>query len=285
MKKYTLPLFVLVSILALIGGCASTTSVQKMGDIEALVLFSDADLNFHLDPALQEVDQMSDQQKLTRAERLSASGKFEASNKILSRVKTQNLSHRRFIDATLLAAENYLVLFQIPLAANQLNQPRFKALINRQSKELKQRIFELQAKVFVAKGDYYQALDNLISLSRMTKRKSHTRDIHDRIWTITSRMPYQKLVNAEVKEFVLSGWLELAANSRRYQAHPDEQDYILSQWRRNWKAHPAAKVPPSFFGGGNFWRSNPIKLRYYSRCRRIPHAKSGIDSRLYECLL
>ena len=260
MKKYTLSLLVVGSILAFIGGCASTTSVQQKTDSEALVLFSDEDLNFQLDPLLQEVDQMSDQQKFTRAEALSASGQIEASNKILSMVKTQNLSNRRFIDFTLLAAENYSALFQMPLAANQLNQPRFSALVGRQSKELKQRILELQAKVAVANGDYYQGLENLISLSRMAKRKTHIRDIHDRIWSITSRMPYQKLTDTEVKGFALSGWLELAAVSRRYLAHPDEQDYLLSQWRRNWKGHPAAKVPPSFFGSGNFWSSNPDQI-------------------------
>jgi outer membrane PBP1 activator LpoA protein len=260
MEKYTLSLFVVVSILAFIGGCASTNSVQKKTDIEALVLFSDADLNFQLDPALQEVDKMSDQQKFSRAEALSASGKIEASNKILSMVNTQNLSNRQFIDFTLLAAENYFMLFQMPLASNQLNQPRFKTLISRQTKELKHVILELQAKVSVANGDHYQALENLISLSRMAKRKTHTRDIHDRIWSLTNRMPYQQLVNPEVKGFALSGWLELAASSRRYLAHPDEQGHILSQWRRNWKGHPAAKVPPSFFGGGNFWSSNPDQI-------------------------
>ena len=126
-----------MSILAFIGGCASTKSVQKKTDIEALVLFPDDDLNFQLDPALQEVDKISDQQKFSRAEVLSISGQIEASNKILSMVDTQNLSNRQFIDFTLLAAENYFALFQMPLAANQLNQPRFKSLISRQSKELK----------------------------------------------------------------------------------------------------------------------------------------------------
>ena len=54
--------------------------MQKKTDTEAPVLFSDEDLNFQLDPLLQEVDQMSDQQKFTRAETLSASGQIEASN-------------------------------------------------------------------------------------------------------------------------------------------------------------------------------------------------------------
>ena len=234
--------------------------MQKNSDIEELVLFSDSDLNFQLDPLLQDIDQMSDQQKFSKAELLSASGQVEASNKILSTIKTQNLSNQRFIDFTLLAAENYVALLQMSLAANQLNQPRFNLLIGKQSKERKQRILELHAKVAIANGDYYVGLEKLISLSRMAKRKTQIRNIHDRIWSATSRMPYAKLDKAEVNGFVLSGWLELAANSRRYLAHPDEQDYILSQWRRNWKGHPAAKVPPSFFAGGSFWNRNPKKI-------------------------
>ena len=70
-------------------------------------------------------------------------------------------------------------------------------------------------------------------------------------------MSYQQLDKDGVTDYALLGWLELAAKSRRYQNHPDEQSYILSKWRRSWKSHPAAKVPPSFFGGTAFWNNNP----------------------------
>ena len=260
MKKYTLPLFVVVSILAFIGGCAPTTSVQKTPNASELALFSDADLRYQSDPLLNDIDQMSDQQKISNAEILSASGQIKTSNKILSTINTQNLSNRHFIDFTLIAAENYSALFHVKLAAKQLNQPRFKALFGRQGTELKQKILNLQADVAFANGNYYQVLKALITLSRLAKRKSHIRDIHDRIWSMTSRMPYRQLEQTNIKGFVLSGWLDLAANSRRYLAHPDEQNSIYSQWRREWKGHPASKVSPSFFGSSTFWSSNPDQI-------------------------
>jgi outer membrane PBP1 activator LpoA protein len=260
MKKHTLPLFVVVSILAFIGGCAPTTNVQKASNDQEVVLFSKADLNFQLDPLLNDLDQMSDQQKFSKAALLSTSGQIEASNKILSTINTKNLNNRHFVDFTLLSAENYSVLLQMSLAANQLNQKRFTSLFKRQNNELKQQILELQAKVAIANGDHYQGLEKLISLGQIAKRKTHIRQIHDRIWAITSRMSYQKLNTNKVKASTLSGWLNLAARSRSFQAHPEEQSYILSQWRRDWKGHPAAKIPPSFFSGGSFWNSNPEKI-------------------------
>ena len=89
MKKHTLPLFVVVSILAFIVGCAPTTNVQKASNDQEVALFSEADLNFQLDPLLNDLDQMSDQQKFSKASLLSTSGQIEASNKILSTINTK----------------------------------------------------------------------------------------------------------------------------------------------------------------------------------------------------
>jgi outer membrane PBP1 activator LpoA protein len=160
----------------------------------------------------------------------------------------------------LLAAENYLALFDPQQAAKQLNQKRFNSLYSRQNNDIKQRILNVQADVAFANGTYYQGLQDLIKLGRLSKRKTQIRDVHNRIWSITSVMPFKQLDQKKAKGFALSGWLDLAAKSRRYQNHPDEQSYILSQWRRNWKSHPAAKVPPTFFGSSTFWNSNPDQI-------------------------
>lgn len=255
-----MPLFVVVSILAFIGGCTPIASVQKSPNIPELNVLSDSELNYQTDPLLYEIHQMSDQQKLSQAVTLSAEGKIAESIKTLSTINTQNLSNSDFIDVTLLAAKNYMSLFRTQLAAEQLNHVRFKSLYGRQSKELKQRILNAQADINFANGLYYKGLESLIKLARLSKRKAHIRDVHDQIWSITSRMPYQKLNQTKGKSYVLSGWLDLAAKSRRYQNHPDEQSYLLSQWRRNWKSHPAVKVPPTFFGSSTFWNSNPEQI-------------------------
>jgi len=254
MKKHTLPLFVVVSILAFIGGCAPTTSTQKTFNTTEFPSVSGTVLDYQLDPLL------SDQQKLTTAETLSAAGQIEASNHLLSTINTQNLSNKRYISFTLLAAGNYSAQFRMQLATEQLDQSRFKSLISRQSSELQQRILNLQAEVAFAIGNYYQGLGKLIKLSRLVKRKALVRDVHDRIWSVVSHMPYQQLNQIENHGFVLSGWLDLAATSRRYQSHPNEQNYLLSQWRRNWKGHPAAKTPPTYFSRGTFWGTNPEQI-------------------------
>lgn len=260
MKDYAFSLFAVVSILAFIGGCASTANIQKTSEMIEPALISDTALKPYQDPLLANIADLSDQQKLFHAEKHTVAGDIKTSNKILNSIETQNLSNKDFIEYSLLAAENYWAIFQIQPAAEQLNNTRFKSLLGRQNKELKQRILNFRADIAFASGDYYQGLEDLIKLAKLAKRKTPTREIHDRIWSVTSRMPFHQLDPTKVKSVVLSGWLELAAQSRRYQSHPDEQSFILRQWRRNWKSHPAAKVPPSFFSGSTFWNSNPAQI-------------------------
>jgi outer membrane PBP1 activator LpoA protein len=260
MKKHTLPLFVVVSILAFIGGCAPTSTIQKQPNEPEYVLITDSEPYSQQYNLLENTEKMSDQEKFTQAQNLSITGQVEASSKLLNSVNTQNLSNRYFVDFTLLAAENYLALFDPQQAAKQLNQKRFNSLYSRQHNDIKQRILNVQADVAFANGTYYQGLQDLIKLGRLSKRKTQIRDVHNRIWSITSVMPFKQLDQQKAKGFALSGWLDLAAKSRRYQNHPDEQSYILSQWRRNWKSHPAAKVPPTFFGSSAFWNSNPDQI-------------------------
>jgi outer membrane PBP1 activator LpoA protein len=260
MKKNTLSLFVVVSILAFIGGCTPTTSIQKPPKEVISALISDSDHSYEVESLLKQSQQMSDQEKFTQAQNLSIMGQIEASSELLDSINTQNLSNRDYIEFTMLAAENYSALFNLVQTAKYLNQRRFKALYSRQNRDTKRRILNLQADVAFANGAYYQGLQDLIKLGRLSKRKTQIREIHDRIWAITSRMPFKQLDQKMVKDFVLSGWLDLASKSRHYQNHPDEQSYILSQWRRNWKSHPAAKVPPTFFGSSAFWNSNPDQI-------------------------
>ena len=255
-----MPLFVVVSILAFIGGCAPTSTIQKQPNAPEYVLITDSEPYSQQYNLLENTEKMSDQEKFTQAQNLSITGQVEASSKLLNSVNTQNLSNRYFVDFTLLAAENYLALFDPQQAAKQLNQKRFNSLYSRQHNDIKQRILNVQADVAFANGTYYQGLQDLIKLGRLSKRKTQIRDVHNRIWSITSVMPFKQLDQQKAKGFALSGWLDLAAKSRRYQNHPDEQSYILSQWRRNWKSHPAAKVPPTFFGSSAFWNSNPDQI-------------------------
>ena len=250
----------MVSILAFIGGCAPTSTIQKQSNAPEHHLITDSKPYSQQNTLLEHTEKMSDQEKFTQAQNLSITGQVEASSKLLNSVNTQSLSNRYFIDYTLLTAENYLALFDPQQAAKQLNQKRFKALYSRQNRDTKQRILNLQADVALANGAYYQGLQDLIKLGRLSKRKNQIRELHDRIWAITSRMPFKQLDQKKLKDFVLSGWLDLASKSRRYLNHPDEQSYILSQWRRNWKSHPAAKVPPTFFGSSTFWSSNPEQI-------------------------
>jgi outer membrane PBP1 activator LpoA protein len=203
---------------------------------------------------------MSDSEKLLQAEELSAADKSEESHALILSINPDNLDNRGFVRHSLLSANIYIANDQLELASQVLQTTRFNALIGRQKAESRIEIVQLQADIAIALGNYPLGLDKLIKLSRLAKRKSDIRAIHDQIWTILYLVPYEVLTEKNKKNYQHRGWLKLAASSRKYQLHPNEQTKIFSAWRRNWKNHPAAKNPPSYFGGSSFWNSNPDSI-------------------------
>ena len=260
MKIYTSPLLIVVSILAFIGGCAPTSTLQNKPQSADEYLSSSPALAIPQVSASVEIDQMSDSEKLLQAEELSAADKTEESHALILSINPDNLDNRGFVRHSLLSANIYIANDQLELASQVLQTTRFNALIGRQKAESRIEIVQLQADIVIALGNYPLGLEKLIKLSRLAKRKSDIRAIHDQIWTILYLVPYEVLTEKNKKNYQLRGWLKLAASSREYQLHPNEQTKIFSAWRRNWKNHPAAKNPPSYFGGSSFWNSNPDSI-------------------------
>jgi outer membrane PBP1 activator LpoA protein len=260
MKIYTSPLLIVVSILAFIGGCAPTSTLQNKPQSADEYLSSSPALPIPQVSASVEIDQMSDLEKLLQAEELSAADKTEESHALILSINPDNLNNRGFVRHSLLSANIYIANDQLELASQVLQTTRFNALIGRQKAESRIEIVQLQADIAIALGNYPLGLDKLIKLSRLAKRKSDIRAIHDQIWTILYLVPYEVLTEKNKKNYQHRGWLKLAASSREYQLHPNEQTKIFSAWRRIWKNHPAAKNPPSYFGGSSFWNSNPDSI-------------------------
>jgi outer membrane PBP1 activator LpoA protein len=260
MKIFTSPLLIVVSILAFIGGCAPTSTLQNKPQSADEYLSSSPALPIPQVSASVEIDQMSDSEKLLQAEELSAADKSEESHALILSINPDNLDNRGFVRHSLLSANIYIANDQLELASQVLQTTRFNALIGRQKAESRIEIVQLQADIAIALGNYPLGLEKLIKLSRLAKRKSDIRAIHDQIWTVLYLVPYELLTEKNKKNYQLRGWLKLAASSREYQLHPNEQTKIFSAWRRNWKNHPAAKNPPSYFGGSSFWNSNPDSI-------------------------
>jgi outer membrane PBP1 activator LpoA protein len=249
-----------VSILAFIGGCAPTSTLENKPQSADEYLSRTPALPIAQVSASVETDQIPDSEKLLQAEELAAADKTEESNALILKINPDNLDNRGFVRHSLLSANIYIANDQLELASQILQTKRFNALIGRQKSELRIEIIQIQADVAIALGNYPLGLDKLIKLSRLAKRKSDIRAIHDQIWTILYLVPYEALTEKNKKNYQYRGWLKLAASSREYQLHPNEQTKIFSAWRRNWKNHPAAKNPPSYFGGSSFWNSNPDSI-------------------------
>ena len=249
-----------MSILAFIGGCAPTSTLQIKSQSADELLRSPPELPNQQISASTETDEMPDSEKLLQAEELLVAEKTEDSNLLILSINPDNLDNRRFVRHSLLSANIYIANDQLELASQALQTTRFNALIGRQKAELRIQIIQLQADIAIALGNYPLGLEKLIKLSRVTKRKSDIRAIHDQIWAVLYLVPYEVLTAKNKKNYQHRGWLKLAASSREYQLHPNEQTKIFSVWRRNWKNHPAAKYPPSYFGGSSFWNSNPDSI-------------------------
>ena len=249
-----------MSILAFIGGCAPTSTLQNKPQSADEYLSSSPALAIPQVSASVEIGQMSDSEKLLQAEELSAADKTEESHALILSINPDNLDNRGFVRHSLLSANIYIANDQLELASQVLQTTRFNALIGRQKAESRIEIVQLQADIAIALGNYPLGFEKLIKLSRLAKRKSDIRAIHDQIWTILYLVPYEVLTEKNKKNYQHRGWLKLAASSREYQLHPNEQTKIFSAWRRNWKNHPAAKNPPSYFGGSSFWNSNPDNI-------------------------
>ena len=249
-----------MSILALIGGCAPTSTIQNNDKSENQLLSSAPALPDQPPSTLIEVDQMSDLEKLLQAEALVATNKMEESRYLLDTINSNNLDNQAFVRYILLDVNSYILNAQYELASQKLELPRFNALIGKQKNPLRTEILQLQADTAIATGDYQLGFERLVKLSRIVKRKSELRAVHDQIWSVLYRMPYDALIEKNRKNYLQRGWLKLAASSREYQIYPSEQSKILSTWRRSWKKHPAAKNPPNFFSGGSFWNSQPASI-------------------------
>ena len=249
-----------MSILAFIGGCAPTSTLQNKPQSADEYLSTTPALPIPEVSTSVEIDQIPDSDKLLLAEELAAANKTEESHALILSINPDNLDNRDFVRHSLLIANIYIANNQLEFASQVLQTTRFNALTGRQKSELRIEIIQLQADVAIALGNYPLGLEKLIKLSRLVKRKSDIRAIHDQIWTILYQVPYEVLSEKNKKNYQHRGWLKLAASSREYQLHPNEQAKIYSAWRRNWKSHPAAKNPPSYFGGSSFWNSNPDSI-------------------------
>jgi len=250
MKKHNLPLFVVVSILACIGGCTPTTTINSI-DSTAPTSDESSQLVTLEEQNLVEPE-LDDSEKLDLALKLANAGDFRSSIDRLSTIDPQNLNNRLYISYSLLNIENYIALYEMQSAAEQIQKPRFSALIKTQGVTVRRHVLDLEAKIQLNLGNYDKALSRLLVKAKTLKRKTELRDAHNQIWNLVSGLPYKYLKqDNQVSNKILAGWYDLAASSRSYQNHPQEQQSIFSQWKRRWKNHPAAKTPPSQFSAGN----------------------------------
>jgi outer membrane PBP1 activator LpoA protein len=153
MKIYTSPLLIVVSILAFIGGCAPTSTLQNKPQSADELLRPPSELSNQQISAIAEIDQMSDSEKLLQAEELLATEKTLDSEVLILTINPDNLDNRSFVRHSLLSANIYIANDQLELASQVLQTTRLNALIGRQKAELRIEIIQLQADIAIALGN------------------------------------------------------------------------------------------------------------------------------------
>jgi outer membrane PBP1 activator LpoA protein len=118
-----------VSILAFIGGCAPTSTLQNKPQSENETLSTPLALPNQQLPASAEIDQLSDLEKLLQAEELLATENTEDSVALIIRINPDNLDNRSFVRHSILMTNIYIANAQFELASGIIETPRFNALV------------------------------------------------------------------------------------------------------------------------------------------------------------
>ena len=253
MRKRTLPFLFSVSILALIGGCAPTSNTHSPLITSNYTATEETELSARelavklLAAAnLQPTHPQADFLRLRAAQLFADHGDFRDSIDSLQTINYQNLNNQQFMDWSLLAAANYIALFDPQSAADNLNRPRFKSLFANANSALRLRALDLQSQVHFAQGNFNLGLEALIDSANIANRRADIRIVHNQLWNRISTLPYQYLATYRYQQdSILAGWLALGAAIRSAQSDPAGQTYAYAKWRQDWRSHPAAKLPPT----------------------------------------
>ena len=114
-----------MSILAFIGGCAPTSTLQNKPQSADEYLSSTPALPIPQASTSVEIDQIPDSDKLLLAEELAATDKTEESHALILSINPDNLDNRGFVRHSLLSANIYIANNQLEFASQVLQTTRF----------------------------------------------------------------------------------------------------------------------------------------------------------------
>ncbi len=250
MKSKHLPLIVFaVGIVAFIGGCTPTTTLDTVrAPVINETLVADVSVLQEAQSLLESaaLAENPDTTMLDAALLFASAGDLRKSAEVLAMIVSDQLKDQQYIEFSLFSAELDLRLAEPTKAISRLQQDRLQLISAGFNPRLSRRILSLTSEANFALGNHEQGLLDAIELVKQLRKQQDIRVVHNTIWQQLSQMPYSYLEQGQNHpNWLLSGWLQLAALDRDYQNNRQDQTQALNNWQQRWKNHPAAKIEPS----------------------------------------
>ena len=173
---------------------------------------------------------------------LNAGNLIEAEG-ILKRIAFDNLRDQGLVDFVIASADLALAQDKPAVALAHLNRPNFNQIQLSESDQIalglaKARAYELTGRVL-------SAAQERVLVSPLLSPEGQTQNQELLFMSLMALPP--KLLKNYAEQAVtndLRGWLSLAAMTKQYQNRPSQQLRSLTNWKRLWVGHPAAKQLP-----------------------------------------
>ena len=173
---------------------------------------------------------------------LNAGNLIEAEG-ILKRIAFDNLRDQGLVDFVIASADLALAQDKPAVALAHLNRPNFSQIQLSESDQIalglaKARAYELTGRVL-------SATQERVLVSPLLSPEGQTQNQELLFMSLMALPP--KLLKNYAEQAVtndLRGWLSLAAMTKQYQNRPSQQLRSLTNWKRLWVGHPAAKQLP-----------------------------------------
>jgi len=173
---------------------------------------------------------------------LNAGNLIEAEG-ILKRIAFDNLRDQGLVDFVIASADLALAQDKPAVALAHLNRPNFSQIQLSESDQIalglaKARAYELTGRVL-------SAAQERVLVSPLLSPEGQTQNQELLFMSLMALPP--KLLKNYAEQAVtndLRGWLSLAAMTKQYQNRPSQQLRSLTNWKRLWVGHPAAKQLP-----------------------------------------
>jgi len=224
-------LVLLLLLLALVTGCASTPQPEVDTDAEPRVA--------HQDPETE--NQLL---RLEAAQILAQEGHHQQSLDLILGINIRLLPQRDLWNLLVLSAENALTLEDGRLALQQIS--RISNILSEVTLNQQYQIAGYRAAAFALSGHYAAAIQQSYSQTLIAPGAEEQEAAREKLWQHLSQLSGEQLQSLRDRErqALLKGWIELALVRQQASENFEAFAQLMQNWENNWPRHPAREQLP-----------------------------------------